>query len=91
MRQGFISATALQTSEASLNAARATHQAALAAVELTRKALEDAVLKSPMDGQISQRLAQPGERVGVESRIVEVVDLGSLELEAPLPAGDALE
>ena len=91
VRQGFISATALQTSEASLNAARATHQAALAAVELTRKALEDAVLKSPMDGQISQRLAQPGERVGVESRIVEVVDLGSLELEAPLPAGDALQ
>ena len=89
--QGFISATALQTSEANLNAARSTYQAALSAVEVTRKSLADTVLKSPMDGQIAQRLAQPGERVGIDSRIVEVVDLKSLELEANLPAADALQ
>jgi len=89
--QGFISATALQTSEANLNAARSTYQAALSAVEVTRKSLDDTVLKSPMDGQIAQRLAQPGERVGIDSRIVEVVDLKSLELEANLPAADALQ
>ena len=90
VKQGFISQTALDTSDASLNAARATHKAALAAVEVTRKTLDDTVLRSPMDGQVSQRLAQPGERVGVDARVVELVDLRRMEMEAALAAADSL-
>ena len=90
VKQGFISQTALDTSDASLNAARATHKAALAAVEVTRKTLDDTVLRSPMDGQVSQRLAQPGERVGVDARVVEIVDLRRMEMEAALAAADSL-
>ena len=90
VKQGFISQTALDTSDASLNAARATHKAALAAVEVTRKTLDDTVLRSPMDGQVAQRLAQPGERVGVDARVVEIVDLRRMEMEAALAAADSL-
>jgi len=87
--QGFISQTALQNTAASLAGARASHQAAVAALDVARKALDDAVLRSPLAGQVSQRLAQPGERVAVEARIVEIVNLSRLELEATLPAADA--
>jgi len=87
--QGFISKTALDTSQANLNAARSSHQAALAAVDVARKTLADTVLVAPISGLISQRLAQPGERVPVDGKILEIVDLGRMELEAAVSASDA--
>jgi RND family efflux transporter MFP subunit len=89
--QGFISATALATSQASLDAAQATYQAAVAAADVARKALSDTVLRSPISGLVAQRLAQPGERVAVDTRIIEVVDLSRLELEALLSPADSVE
>ncbi|RQO83624.1 efflux RND transporter periplasmic adaptor subunit [Acidovorax sp. FJL06] len=88
--QGFISSTALVTSQASLEAAQSSYQAAVSAADVARKALEDTVLKSPINGQVAQRLAQPGERVAVDARIIEVVDLSRLELEALLTPADSV-
>lgn len=90
VNQGFISKTALETSIANLNGAKATYQAALAAFDVASKALEDCQLKAPLSGLISQRMAQPGERVSPEARIVEIVDLSQLELEATLTSVDAM-
>jgi RND family efflux transporter MFP subunit len=89
VNQGFISQTALLTSQASLNGAKATHAAALAALDLANKSLADATLRSPLSGVVAQRLAQPGERVAIEARLIEVIDLSQLELEAALTAEDA--
>lgn len=89
VRQGFISQTALQTSLMSLNGARAAWQSAVAAADVAQKALDDATLKAPIGGQIAQRLAQPGERLVIDAKVVEIVNLGQFELEAALPAQDA--
>lgn len=91
VEQGFISRTALESSTSALAAAEATYRAAQAGAEVATKALEDTVLRAPIAGQVAQRLAQPGERVAVDFRIVEIVDLSRMELEASISATEALE
>lgn len=89
VQQGFISATALENSQANLAAAEATHRAAVAALDIARKGLGDTVLRSPIAGQIAARLVQNGERVGLDARVVDVVDLSAFEMEAALSPSDA--
>jgi len=86
--KGFISQTAFDNFQSSLDVARANLDAAEAGLAVTQKALADTVVKSPLDGTVSARSVQPGEKVSPDTRLIDVVDLRVLELEAPVPMAD---
>ena len=89
--QGFISTTALASSQANLAAAQANYSAAQSAADISAKGLSDTLLRAPISGFVSQRLAQPGERVAIDAKVLTIVDLSQLEMQAELNSADVLQ
>ncbi len=89
--QGFISKAAMDNSLASFQGAIASHKAAMAGADVARKSLDDAALKAPFAGLIAVRSAQLGERVGVDTKVLELVDLSQLEVEVPLSPSESID
>jgi RND family efflux transporter MFP subunit len=78
--QNFISSTALQSSQARLDAARAQLKSAQAQLAVSRIGVTEATLASPIAGIVGKRFVVPGEKVSAEQQVVTVVDLSTLEL-----------
>ena len=84
--KGFISQNAFDNIQSNFDVATARLRAAEADLAAARKTLADTVLVAPIAGVVSERHAQPGERVPLDARVVSIVDLGRLELGAAVPA-----
>jgi membrane fusion protein (multidrug efflux system) len=88
LEKNFISQSAFDSTQSVYEVALARLRAAEADLAVAQKALGDAVLSAPISGIVAQRLAQPGERVPVDARILTIVDLSRLQLEAAVPASE---
>lgn len=84
--KAFISQNAFDNIQSNYDVALAKLRAAEAELVVARKSLGDAVLVAPFAGMVAQRHAQAGERVALDARIITVVDLARLQLEAAVPA-----
>jgi RND family efflux transporter MFP subunit len=84
--KGFIAQTAFDNVQSNYDVAIARLRAADAELVVAQKALGDSVLVAPFDGIVSLRHAQAGERVALDAKVVTVVDLSRLQLEAAVPA-----
>jgi len=83
--KSFISQSAFDNIQSNYDVAVAKLHAADAELVVARKSQGDAVLVAPFSGIVSQRLAQPGERVALDAKVVSIVDLSRLQLEASVP------
>ncbi len=83
--KAFISQSAFDNIQSNHDVAAARLRAADAELVVARKSQGDAVLVAPFSGIVSLRHAQPGERVALDAKVVSIVDLSRLQLEAPVP------
>jgi membrane fusion protein (multidrug efflux system) len=91
MRQNFISQNAFENTQSTFLVAEAKLKALEAQVSLTRKSLDDTVVRAPIAGVVSERFAQAGEKVAMDGKILNLVNLAEFEVEAPIPASDISE
>lgn len=85
LEKAFISQSAFDNIQSNYDVAVARLHAADAELVVARKSLGDAVLVAPFSGIVSLRHAQPGERVALDAKVVSIVDLTRLQLEAAVP------
>lgn len=78
--QNFISPTALQSSQARLDAARAQLKSVQAQLATVRLGVKEAALAAPIGGIVGKRHVLPGEKVSAEQSLLTIVDLATLEL-----------
>ena len=88
LRQKFISQNAFDTTQSTFEASAAMMRSAEAQVRIAQKALDDAVVRAPFSGIVARKIVNPGEKVGIDSPLFALVDLGQMEIEAPAPASE---
>ncbi|HEV2558090.1 MAG TPA: efflux RND transporter periplasmic adaptor subunit [Microvirga sp.] len=90
LEKGFISKNAFDTATSQYDIARANVESAKGALDVAQKALADTTIRAPISGLVSSRMVQPGEKVSPDNRLLDVVDLSRMELEAAVPAADIM-
>lgn len=88
--KGFISQTAFDNTDGSFQGAKAAVDALQAQVNLAQQAIRDTTIVSPMDGIVSRRHVEPGERVTNEMTVYTMVQIDTLEFAPQVPVEDAV-
>lgn len=88
VEKGFISKNAYDNFASQYATAEANAEAAKGALDVAQKLLNDTVIRSPITGTVAMRYVQAGEKVSADNKLLDIVDLQKLELEAAVPTND---
>ncbi len=88
LRTGFISQQANDNTLPNSSVALAQVKAAEANVALAKKSVDDTLVKSPWSGLIAERAVQVGDKASIDTKLLTIVDLSRMEIEAAVPASD---
>lgn len=90
LARGFISQTAYDNTASQYGIALANVESAKGALDVAQKSLGDTVIQAPISGLVSSRTIQPGEKVSADNRLLDVVDLHQMEMEAAVPTSEIM-
>jgi membrane fusion protein, multidrug efflux system len=88
LEKNFISQNAFDVTKSNFDVALAARDAIAQQLIQSKKALTDTQIISPINGVIAERFVQPGEKLAIDARVVSVIDLSKMEIEAPVPSSD---
>ena len=88
LRKGFISQQAYDNTLANSSVALAQVKAAEANVALAKRSVDDTIIKAPWGGMIAERAMQVGDKASIDTKLLTIVDLSRMEVEAAVPASD---
>ena len=88
LKQNYISQNAFDTTNNGVELAQASLKSALAQRQVAQLALADTEVKSPVDGIISKRSVQAGDKVSPDSPLFSIVNLSQMTLEAQVPSSE---
>jgi RND family efflux transporter MFP subunit len=86
--KGFISKNAFDNSASQYATAEANVEAAKGALDVVQKLVNDTVIRSPISGMVAMRYVQVGEKVSADNKLLDIVNLQKMELEAAVPTND---
>lgn len=86
--QGYISEGAADNTLTQLSVAEANVDAAQTALDLARKALGNTIIRAPIAGLVNNRKVRPGDRILIDTPLLEVIDLSRVELETAVSSSD---
>lgn len=87
--QSAAADAAIGTAEAQVVSAQAEVEAAKATLQRIVADIEDSTLRSPRDGRVQYRTAEPGEVLAAGGRVLNLVDLGDVYMTFFLPTAQA--
>ncbi|WP_394779705.1 efflux RND transporter periplasmic adaptor subunit [Undibacterium sp.] len=88
LKQKYISQNAFDTMHNGVELAQASLKSALSQREVAQIAVADTLIKAPVDGIVSKRSVQAGEKVSPDSALFTIVNLSKLILEAQVPSSE---
>jgi RND family efflux transporter MFP subunit len=87
-KAGAVAERDLETAQLNATNAEGTLADARSRLTSAEKQLGHTMVRSPIDGSVSERQVDAGDVVQVGAAMFTIVDLGSLRLEASVPAGE---
>lgn len=89
--RGVTASSGLEQAQSSADALRANLAALEAQVAAAEIAQQNATIRAPMDGVVSERTVEPGQTVQQGTALLTIVDLDPIELQAASPIGASAE
>jgi membrane fusion protein (multidrug efflux system) len=85
IERGLTASSGLEQAQSSVDALRANLAALEGQVEAARIGVQNATIKAPMTGIVSERSVEPGQMVAQGTAVFTIVDLTTIELTAAAP------